>query len=423
MRIKIYHILLIFLLLGTVSARSQERYTEICIDFRVNSSIIDSTYLNNAARIQKMMDFLSEIRRDSTLHIVGVSFNGAASPEGSRQINTKLARGRLSAIEKLVRQEMNIPESLITRNDNYIPWEHFISLIKDSEYTWKDEVIAILNEGGVQSNDPHYYQRIAKLKALEEGRVWQQINTLFFQHMRNACAIFVTYKKELPRVQEPVIVPDTVVEAVPEPEPVIVAVEIAPDTVAVVETAVPEVEEWTRKLYVKTNLVGLGMAIANLGVEVDLAKHWSFALPVYYSAWDYFKSTIKFRTFSLQPELRYWISEDNRGLFAGAHFGMTYFNFAFDGDYRYQDHNRETPSVGGGLSIGFRLPVSKDNRWNVEFSLGAGVYSSHYDKFYNTPRTKDGLLIESIKKTYWGLDQAAVSFSYSFDLKKKGGKQ
>ena len=29
----------------------------------------------------------------------------------------------------------------------------------------------------------------------------------------------------------------------------------------------------------------------------------------------------------------------------------------------------------------------------------------------------------SVRKTYWGIDQAAVSFSYSIDLKKKGGKQ
>ena len=165
------------------------------------------------------------------------------------------------------------------------------------------------------------------------------------------------------------------------------------------------------------------MAIANVAAEIDLAKHWSFTLPVYYSAWDYFKSTIKFRTFAVQPEFRYWLSEENDGFFGGAHFGLAYYNFAFDGDYRYQDHNRETPAIGGGVSIGYRLPISKNNRWKVEFSLGAGVYSRHYDKFHNTPRTKDGLMIESIKKTYWGIDQAAVSFSYSFDLKKKGGKR
>jgi hypothetical protein len=184
-----------------------------------------------------------------------------------------------------------------------------------------------------------------------------------------------------------------------------------------------KVGEWNRNLHIKTNTLGLGLAIANVAVEIDLSKHWSFTLPVYYSAWDYFKSTIKFCTFAVQPEFRYWLSEENDGFFAGAHFGLAYYNFAFDGDYRYQDHNRETPAIGGGVSIGYRLPISKNNCWRVEFSLGAGVYSRHYDKFYNTPRTKDGLMIESIKKTYWGIDQVAVSFSYSFDLKKKGGKR
>ena len=192
---------------------------------------------------------------------------------------------------------------------------------------------------------------------------------------------------------------------------------------AVIETVIPKIEGWSRKLHLKTNAIGLGMAIANVAAEIDLAKHWSFTLPVYYSAWDYFKSTIKFRTFALQPEFRYWLSEENDGFFGGVHFGLAYYNFAFDGDYRYQDHNRETPAIGGGVSVGYRMPISKNNRWRVEFSLGAGVYSNHYDKFHNTPRTKDGLMIESIKKTYWGIDQAAVSFSYSFDLKKKGGKR
>ena len=264
----------------------------------------------------------------------------------------------------------------------------------------------------------HIDNRIVKLQALDGGKVWQQMNKLFFEQMRNASAVFVTYKKELPPVQEPVIVPNTVVV-----EPPVEVVEIVHDTTAIIETLIPEVEGWSRKLHLKTNAIGLGMAIANVAAEIDLAKHWSFTLPVYYSAWDYFKSTIKFRTFAVQPEFRYWLSEENDGFFGGVHFGLAYYNFAFDGDYRYQDHNRETPAIGGGVSIGYRLPISKNNRWRVEFSLGAGVYSRHYDKFHNTPRTKVGLMIESIKKTYWGIDQAAVSFSYSFDLKKKGGKR
>lgn len=306
MRIKKYCITLILLLFGVGIAHSQERHTEICIDFRVNSTVIDSAYSDNAARMQEMLEFLRTIRQDSTINIIEVSFCGAASPEGSYQLNRKLAQGRLSALEKFIRSEVDIPDSLITYNDSYIPWDYLKSQIEDSGLIRKDEVIA--------------------------GK-------------------------------------------------------------------------------------------SSVAAEIDLAKHWSFTLPVYYSAWDYFKTTIKFRTFSVQPEFRYWLSENNDGFFAGAHFGLAYYNFAFDGDYRYQDHNRETPSIGGGLSVGYRLPISRNNRWWVEFSLGAGVYSNHYDKFHNTPRTKDGLMIESIKKTYWGIDQAAVSFSYSFDLKKKGGKR
>ena len=188
------------------------------------------------------------------------------------------------------------------------------------------------------------------------------------------------------------------------------------------EPITPEAEEWTHHLHLKTNALGWGLATANVAVEVDLAKHWSFTFPVYYSTWNYFKSSIKFRTFAIQPEFRYWLSMHNDGLFAGAHLGLMYYNFAINGDYRYQDHNRRSPAIGGGVSVGYRLPISRNNRWRMEFSLGAGVYSLHYDKFHNTPRTKDGLLVESVKKTYWGIDQAAVSFSYAFDLKRKGGR-
>ena len=147
-----------------------------------------------------------------------------------------------------------------------------------------------------------------------------------------------------------------------------------PTTIPAIKTIVPQaIEAWTPKLYIKTNAIALGMAIANIAGEVDLAKHWSFTLPIYYSAWDYFKTTVKFRTFAVQPEFRYWPSAENNGFFTGAHFGLAYYNFAFDGAYRFQDHNRNTPSIGGGISVGYRLPISKSSPWQVEFSVGAGV--------------------------------------------------
>lgn len=417
-------ITVVLLLLGIGAIQAQDKRTEISIDFRVNHTEIDPAYSNNAVRMQEIIEFLKEVNKDSTINLVEVSFCGAASPEGSYQLNRKLARGRLSALEALVRKEVVIPDSIITRNDSYIPWEYLKSRIEESDMNFKDEIISIIGEEGqlVDYHQPntHVDNRIVKLKRLDGGRVWQQINRLYFQKMRNACAVFITYKREPVAVEEPVIVPAPVAF---EPEPAIKDTVFVKDTLTVEQVAVPVMDTLNRRLYIKSNAIGLAMAIANAGIEIDLGKHWSFALPVYYSAWNYFKSTIKFRTFAVQPEFRYWPRKDNDGFFTGAHFGLAYYNFAFDGDYRYQDYNMETPAIGGGISLGYRLPMGKSDRWRVEFSLGAGVYPLHYDKFHNTPRTKDGLKIESIKKTYWGIDQAAVSFSYSFDLKKKGGKR
>ena len=414
MNIKNCCISLVFLLC-TLGVYGQEKRIEVCVDFRVNKTNLDSSFSDNAIRVQEIISFLQEIRQDSTVRIVEVSLCGSASPEGSYQLNRKLAQGRLSSLEKLVRQEVEIPDSVITRNDSYIPWDILKSLVKDSELTHKEEVLAILEEESrlVDYHHPntHIDNRIVKIKQLDEGRVWQQINRQFFSSMRNACTVIVTYRDELqtePEVISQPVEPEVKTES--EPAPVVVP---EPEPVPEIITGT---EGWNRQLHVKTNAIGLAMAIANAGVEVDLAPHWSFTLPVYYSAWDYFKSTIKFRTFAVQPEFRYWFSENNHKFFIGAHFGYAQYNIAVDGNYRYQDHDGKSPALGGGVSVGYRMPISKNDKWHIEFTLGAGAYRLHYDRFYNV---NNGKLMDTHKKTYCGVDNAAVNISYRFNLNKR----
>lgn len=175
--------------------------------------------------------------------------------------------------------------------------------------------------------------------------------------------------------------------------------------------------EWTREILVKSNSIGWAMAIANAAFEIDIAKHFSFNLPIYYSGINYFTQTVKFRMFGVYPEFRYWIKERD-GLFVGVHGGLAYYNFALGGDWRIQDKDGRTPAIGGGINVGYRMPLTKRNpRWKVEFSLGGGVYDAHYEKFVNE---KDGPKAQgSVHKTAVALDNVGVSFSYSFGLKKR----
>ena len=400
--------ILLMLSLFCLNISFAQNRTEVNVDFKVGSSTIEQEYSNNAEHLSKIISSLQHFKQDNTIDIESITFCGATSPEGSSEINKRLSGERLSALEEYVRKQVEIPNNIIINHDDqYINWDYLVSLIEESDIKDKHEVLDILN------SDSHLIEyvgkggkdsRVDRLKSLQNGEVWQAIANRFFKEMRNATAIIVTMKKELPPPNE---------EKEKKPAPIVEEEEKEELPTEFIDTQ-PEKKEWTQQLYLKTNAVGWGMLVANVAVELDLSPHWSIALPVYYSAWDYFSHTVKFRTFNVQPEIRYWLREDD-GFFVGAHLGLAYYNFAWDGDYRFQDKNRKTPALGGGLSVGYRLPISKNNRWKMEFALGGGVYNLHYNKFHNQ---RYGLMVETVKDTFFGIDQVAVSFSYMFDFKK-----
>lgn len=385
---------------------SQENRTEIRVDFRVNSTILEKDYRDNGEKIIEIVSFLQKIEQDSTLSIKEVTFCGSASPEGSYQLNNKLAQGRLETLEKIVRKEVAIPDSIIRYADSYISWEELKQQVESSDLLQKDTILSIINQSPRLVDylgNRHVDHRIISMQSIDGGKIWKFLKKKYFESMRNACVVFITYKRtELPQLKEMLLLSpklsDKITDTIESPK-----IEIEP--------------LYHRNLYLKTNALGLGLAIANIAAEVDLTRHWSVTLPIYYSALNYFTRTVKFRTFAVQPEIRYWLNENNQGFFGGIHFGMIQYNVAVGGDYRYQDRNGKSPSLGGGVSIGYRNPLGANGKWHMEYTIGAGVYSMHYDKFHNY---YNGKLIETKKKTYFGLDQVLLSFIYTIDLSKKG---
>lgn len=179
-----------------------------------------------------------------------------------------------------------------------------------------------------------------------------------------------------------------------------------------------------RRIIAKTNIPAWGMLWQNAAVEVDILPHFSFELPVYWSPYDYGKRTLKFRTFSAMPKFRYWPSADNDGFFVDIHGGFAYYNVALGGDKRYQDHDGDTPALGGGIGLGYRFRLPGAPRWKIELALGAGVYALDYDIFENT---RNGLITDRRQRTFFGIDNFAVSLCYEFYVRprsdRKGGRR
>lgn len=386
--------------------------TRYRIRYVINIPEIDSTFVDNAERMSDLREFLRAVSDDSLVTITDVQFKGTASPDGTYEFNVWLSENRLRTFKEFVRSYVDIPDDIIHANTSDIPWDEFRTKVEESDIPHKDEVLAIIDEE--HANVPfwgnrHIDSRLLKLKRMYSGSVWETLKYPILHDLRYGNAVF-TIARFLP---DPI--PDIPVQPYIEPP---------------IEPA-PVILSRTPHIYLKTNFIGLALLNANIGIEADLTRHWSVSLHAYYCAMDWFKSTIKFRNLSFYPEVRYWFRHvNNDGFFVGAHFGLSYFNYAFDGDYRYQDYRGRTPAIGGGLSLGYRYSISKNDRWRMEFSAGAGFYPIDYSVFHNTPDVKDGQWVERHKRNYVGPDQLSVSIVYTFDLKTryktyipKGGEQ
>ena len=185
-----WRILLLLLLCAWSVVSAKEHRTEIRLDFRLNSSIVEPSYSDNALQLQKIVDFIRQFENNPTLTLRSVSFCGSVSPEGTFDINSKLARARLNALETKIRAEVDIPESKITRNDSYISWEFLRRHIENSELPHRFEILEVLDIP-IQELSDYPTNRIEKLREIDDGRVWKQLNDLYFSDMRNAYAIII----------------------------------------------------------------------------------------------------------------------------------------------------------------------------------------------------------------------------------------
>lgn len=438
---------------GRAYAQSYDRTLKIY--FRVGATSYDPDFRDNRTNMRNFVAECNAFSADSAMTRFSVDFYGGASPEGPARLNGRLAKERLdNAVAAMKEAGFDFGRfhngGLHTAGTAIADWVSFAeSVSADSLVPERSEVLAVMKDTVLTASDKE-----KKLKTIRGGVAWNYLA----EHVLPSARVFVAVVRcrtdiriEIPApvLPEPEIesciasvpaamfrdfqpapaaisgatptaVPATIPAsthatapaAISGATPATIPASTSASTSAAIPATTPAADEWHRRLTVKTNALGLALLMGNAAAEIDITRNLSFNFPVYYSALNYFTSTVKFRTFAIQPELR-WNFTRPEGLFVGAHFGLAYFNLAANGNWRIQTHNGDEPLLGGGVSLGYRLPLTRDRKWNVEFILGAGAYRFNYDRFYNEP---NGALAGSVSRTYVGLDNVGVSFSYSFDL-------
>ena len=402
----------IILLVGVLlsGAAMAQRAESLCFEkrytfyFRVNSDELDDDYMGNSETKGLMYKEIGTLLSNPS-EVDSIILLSSASPEGRYEINRRLARERSKMASTLVEElfpELDPSKVKIGVVDE--DWDGLRKLVEqDTELYARDQILDIFR---TSRNNKELKER---LMALENGKVF----SLLYQKHCDVLRYCVVVVRIVMKVSKPVDAMElvTLTSSVPS---ISKGLEFTPSR-----------PSFHKHLTLKTNTLGWVLTGSNIAVEIDLAKHLSLAVPFYFSGGlDYFKETIKFRGIVLQPELRYYpklaADQTNGGFFIGAHVGLGWYNFALNGDYRIQDHAGKRPAYGGGLGLGYSLQFKKNSRWGMEFAIGAGVYDVLYDTFYNEA---NGPYNEKAVSDIWiGIDNASVSFTYDFDL-RKGGKK
>lgn len=170
-------------------------------------------------------------------------------------------------------------------------------------------------------------------------------------------------------------------------------------------------EAKSQEVAIKTNLAYWGISTPNLGMEFTLNEKSTLEVSGGLNLFEYNRNK-QFKYWLIQPELRWWFCEAFNGHFIGVHMHGAQFNVGgWDIPIGrldiFEDKRYEGYLYGGGLSYGYQWILT--NRFNFEFSVGAGYARTHYSEY---PCQDCGAKLNEDNYNYWGVTKLGFSIIY-----------
>ena len=404
---RIHLILTAIALFVTTLASAQTYRDSVKVYFRQGKTEFDPHFEGNGRRFTDFANKVRSLQRDTTANILRVVVNATASPEGSAEVNERIAYNRAQNIAEYLSLSLRFDPSSFEVHFKDIDWPLFETLVREDPYVpMRRQLLPLIEE-----------RDLRRIKVVRFQRTWDYLLENVFPEMRSTVVVF---EYEILPAVAPIEAPVTAVQQKPETPVVHTPVTLPPP--------LPDDDDfdvdydfsdtWPWSFYVKTNIPALALLDANIAVEFEMGRHLSFSLPVYYSAADWFSVQNKFRVFGTQPELRFWFRDNFSGPFLAAHGTFGYYNIALQQEaFRIQDRAGKTPAYGGGFNFGwkFRFDPHGADRWGLELSVGGGYLHLDYDKFYNV---ENGRYSASEVRDYFGLDHASIALTYRIGKKR-----
>lgn len=430
------------------------------IVFPVSRTIV----ANDNPGLLNFIQYALPMLTDERLKGAHVRVRSAASPEGPLWFNQQLSRGRRDALLKIFNDYGVNPASIHIDvvDEEYELLAFFMRQAEDPDAALVSRMVR------EHIDDPVLLKKM--LQEYDEGRLWERMLQEYYPNLRASRFMIIlpnTYQAEflnyypLDLLAEPIIeIP--IEEGEPwEPDTMDYSLPMLPPPYA---SVAPNGRVARRELLsVKTNLLEWGAWVPQYGmcpmpnIELEFyPKHGHWTVGGNFDCPWWIGNTTNHKYFELRNYTvytRYYLRNSNRSYSDPEHTIPTPGKAAFRGFYLsayahgflYQIGLSATKGwigegVGGGLGLGYVLPISKSGHWRLDFGLQVGMFYTPYDPFvwgkptyhggqidglyyYDTPFFSDNFKKRMHRYTWFGPTRVGISISYDLLYRRKDSKK
>jgi outer membrane protein OmpA-like peptidoglycan-associated protein len=188
---KILHIIFFLFVCATISAQTKD---SVVIYFPKNSAKLDLNFRGNDQSVRSILDSLSIFVNDSVYKIKSITYSGAASPEGNKAYNERLADLRARSLFRYISNYTVLPDSIQFVKSLGRDWAGLIRLVKqDSNLPQREYVLQVLedivNNSASTAEDP-----LLKLMKISNGTAYKYMYDNIFPSLR-ATYFDIVYEK------------------------------------------------------------------------------------------------------------------------------------------------------------------------------------------------------------------------------------
>lgn len=198
---------LLVLFLSTLSAFAasaqvsrEDVEKSVKVYFRQSESELDVNYMDNKAALQKFAEEVKMYYNDPAARFGQVHIISGVSPEGSKQINDRIARMRAQAIVSWINNEIKADVAYRVETMG-VDWNKLTEMVEaDAKVPYRDEVLDILKNLPVATikNGVELTPRYTALRTMRNGVPYKYIFDNHFSQMRFAAARIEFWREELP---------------------------------------------------------------------------------------------------------------------------------------------------------------------------------------------------------------------------------